>query len=372
MHILHVIDSLAAGGAERMLVDIANASAAAGQQVSVCVTRAAMTLASDLRPDIPVLVLDRRKRFEFGAMRRLAAYCHTAKVDILHVHGRTSLSFVALIKTLGMIRPPVLLHDHYGIEMNASIPNWFRWWGRFFVNRYVGVYPRLAEWAKSAGIPAQKVHWLGNALDFSRLTHPRNQILRSTYAVPDAVQIGVIIGGIRREKGIDLLLESMAQTHTQAPFRLFIIGKDTDPAYAATCRAQVLALGLGERVQFIGERTDAVLLAHGADFALMPSRSESGPLVLIEIMAAALPFVAFEVGSISQQAARSGVPGFVTPLDVVAFARAVDTLLMLSPAARRARGAAGEQIAQAHFKIEAKLPEWLAIYRKMLSNPTEQ
>lgn len=40
MRILHVIDSLALGGAERMLVDIANASVSDGHTVSVCVTRA--------------------------------------------------------------------------------------------------------------------------------------------------------------------------------------------------------------------------------------------------------------------------------------------------------------------------------------------
>jgi len=325
-----------------------------------------------LRPDIPVLVLDRRKRFEFGAMRRLAAYCHTAKVDILHVHGRSSFSFVAVARLLGFVGRgvPIILHDHYGkIEIDFSVPRWFRRVGRHVLNAYVGVSPRLGTWARTAGVPPAKIHVIENALDLERLRPSSRWDVRAEMDLSTA-PIGILVCGIRPEKGVDLLIEAVAaQT---LPMQCLIVGADTDPVYAASCRALVAQHGIADRVRFLGVRMDVPALLSGCDFALMPSRSESGPLVLIEIMAAALPFVAFEVGSISQQAARSGVPGFVTPLDVVAFARAVDTLLMLSPAARRARGAAGEQIAQAHFKIEAKLPEWLAIYRKMLSNPTEQ
>jgi hypothetical protein len=46
---MHVIDSLAVGGAERMLVEIANASATHGHCVSVCVTRDGRDLAPELR-----------------------------------------------------------------------------------------------------------------------------------------------------------------------------------------------------------------------------------------------------------------------------------------------------------------------------------
>ena len=51
LHVLHVIDSLARGGAERMLVDIANTSAVRHLRVSVCVTRSGQDLSSDLRPE---------------------------------------------------------------------------------------------------------------------------------------------------------------------------------------------------------------------------------------------------------------------------------------------------------------------------------
>ncbi|MDZ4770866.1 MAG: glycosyltransferase family 4 protein [Chloroflexota bacterium] len=363
MHIMHIIDSLVPGGAERMLVDIANASAAAGERVSVCVTRNGLTLAAELRPDIALLVLNRQRRIEWGAMRRFAAQVAAAGVDVLHVHGRTSFSFAALIKTLRLIDRPIVLHDHYGIEMNAAVPRWFRLWGWRLVDQYVGVYPRLVTWAQSAGVPADRTRSIGNALDFARLSHPVNDLLRREQAIEPDTRVGIVVGGLRREKGIELLLTSLVEVDTTVPFVICIIGKDTDPAYAQACRARAAELRLDDRVRFIGERTDAALLAQGADFALMPSRSESGPLVLIEYMAAGLPFVAFQVGSISDTAADAGVPGFVPPLDTSAFAQAIESLLALSPDERRLRGQHGAQIAGAHFRIEAKLQAWFAVYR---------
>ena len=63
-HIMHIIDSLAIGGAERMLVDIANSTDKSKFSVSVCVTRSDITLAKNLLPDIPLRILNRQFRLD--------------------------------------------------------------------------------------------------------------------------------------------------------------------------------------------------------------------------------------------------------------------------------------------------------------------
>lgn len=70
MNILHVIDSLAVGGAERVLVELSNQAEQDGHRVAVCVTRSETTLAAGLRPEIDLWVLGRRRRFDFPAMKR--------------------------------------------------------------------------------------------------------------------------------------------------------------------------------------------------------------------------------------------------------------------------------------------------------------
>ena len=111
MRIMHVIDSLEIGGAERMLVEIANAAAADGHEVFACVTRSVTTLAADLHPKIKLIALNRRRPLDLPAMRRFADDAHRHCVDVFHAHGRTTLSFVAAARTLRLTRIPIVFLD---------------------------------------------------------------------------------------------------------------------------------------------------------------------------------------------------------------------------------------------------------------------
>ena len=65
------------------------------------------------------------------------------------------------------------------------------------------------------------------------------------------------------------------------------------PAYAAALPRPMQLARAGRRQCFLrGSAPTRLHLRPDADFAVLPSRSESGPLVLIEYMALGLPFVA--------------------------------------------------------------------------------
>jgi glycosyltransferase involved in cell wall biosynthesis len=366
MRIMHIIDSLDIGGAERMLVEVANAAAADGNEVLVVVTRSVTTLASDLHPNIKLITLDRRYRLDLSAMRRLADHARRHRVDVFHAHGRTTLSFMAAVRTLRLTGIPIVFHDHYGsIETDGSVPYWFRLWGRHHVSQYVGVYAKLADWAATAGIAPQRIHFIENALDLSRLDFAavsREPSLRRQFAVPEDLLLGIVIGGIRPQKGVDVLLNALAQSQYRGAFKIVLIGGERDAAYAAACRAQCSSLGLDDMVVFAGQRPDAAGLLPEVDFAVLPSRSEGGPLVLIEYLLAGLPFVATKVGSVGMQACSLGVPDFVQAGDIQGLALALDNLLRLTPHQRRERGAIGRAAALRYFDIRRAMPKWYAVY----------
>ena len=340
LHILHVIDSLAVGGAERMLVDIANATVAP-YRVSVCITRSDAPLAHDLHPEIPLHVIGRTSRFDVGGMLRFARLVRAQKVDVLHAHGLSTLSFLVMLRTLGLIRTPVVLHEHFGnIERETNTPTWYRLWGWRFVDQFVGVYQKLADLAADVGIPAGKINVIENALDLDRLRRADPIDLHQAFNIPTNALIGIVVAGMRFEKGIDLLLDALTLIASATPYHLLIVGSERQQGYANACHQQVTALGLADRVTFAGERTDVPGLVRGADFAIMPSRSESGPLVLIEYGCFGLPIVATQVGSIGNRFANLGAEGFVPPNDTAALAAALSELLELNAARSRKSGAA--------------------------------
>jgi glycosyltransferase involved in cell wall biosynthesis len=364
LHVLHLIDSLSPGGAERMLVDIANQTISEGAMASVCITRSGVDMATELDPKIELNVLNRQKRFDFAAMKTFSSFVKKQSIDIVHCHGRSSFSLAATSRAMRDIQIPLLLHDHYGkIELDNSIPLWFRIWGRHYVAQYVGVSESLGRWAVNAGVKATKINVIENALNLYRINQSESVDIRAQLKLPEESIIGIVIAGLRYEKGIDYLIEALSHCKTDKPFHIVIIGGEREKSYLGRCNDIAEQLGLSDRIFFVGEKKDSAAWIMGADFGLIPSRSESGPLVLIEYMAAGLPVVASLTGSIAIAAAASGVPGFAECGNKEKFSNEIVKLCNLPPEARKKRGELGRRVAENRFDIRRTMMEWFRIYQ---------
>jgi glycosyltransferase involved in cell wall biosynthesis len=348
-------------------VELANQAARDGHRVAVCVTRSETSLATGLRPGIDLWVLGRRRRFDLPAMKRFARLVRHHHIDLIQAHSRSTLAFLSVLKTLKMIRVPIVFLDHYGkIDIDTSVPWWFRWWGKYCLSHYVGVCEALGAWVRTAGLPPQKISVIENGLDLSTLMQAEPVDIRKELNLPLDVPLGIVVGGLRHEKGTDVLIEAVAQSARARDLIILVVGGDRDPEYARRCRERAAALGLEDNLLFLGQRLDVPHLLRGADFALMPSRSEACNLVFIEYLASALPFVSTLAGGITRQAAALGLPEFVGVDDSASFAAALDRLLNLTPAERRERGKLGQAFALQHFDIQAKMPQWYRLYERVL------
>ena len=368
LHVLHLIDTLSNGGAERMLVDIANQTIQDGGRASVCVTRSGVEIAGELDSKIELCILNRKKRFDSKAMSQLAEFVKTRNVDIVHCHGRSTFSLAAVSRAIGGIQTPLLLHDHYGkIEMDTSIPFWFRVWGKHYLNAYVGVSENLGRWAHSAGVKERKINVIDNALNLARVQQSNLLNLREKFGIPEQSLIGIVVAGLRYEKGIDFLVEALSKSKSLSKFHVVIVGGQRENGYLTQCNTLASKLGISDRIIFAGEQNDSAAWVRGADFAIISSRSESGPLVLIEYLAAGLPFVATLSGSIARTAADNGVPGFVARDNLNEFTREIDSLVELDPTARAERGKIGKAVAERMFDIRQSMPQWYRVYRDALN-----
>jgi len=368
-HILHVVDSLAQGGAERMVVEIANATDTQRYRVSVCVTRStsSLALASAVRGDVPLHVLPRRSRLSLPAFRKFARLCRRERVDLLHVHNRPSFRFIAMCKALGCLpRVPVIFLDPFGdVEIGDRLPAQLRWVLRWVRPYYVGVHPSLAQAAQRSGVPPQRTTVVSNAIDFTPFGGAMSAEVRAILGRPVRGPLGIVVANVRPPKDYETLLQALARVKDRL-WHLLVVGDANDRAYSQQCLRLAAALKLEDRVSFLGPRLDIPALLKAADFAVLSSRSESGPLVLLEYAAAGLPFVSTRVGLIGRSLADLGVPGFVPPGDVDAFAAALRRLLNLAPAEREKRGQRTRELAAAHFDIRNVMPQWYRIYQRVL------
>jgi glycosyltransferase involved in cell wall biosynthesis len=362
MRVLHVIDSLGIGGSERMLVDLANASLGAGLAPSVCATRLGGSMQKELDPRIPCSVLGRRGRLDLRRGLQFAAIVRQRRAQVLHVHGRYSLLYVATLRALGLLRCPIVFHDHWGnLDTDPSVPRWFPAVARRHVAAYVGVSRGLAEWAVAAGMPAERATSINNAVDLDRL-------LRAPPATDPARngrRRGIAVAGWRKEKGLHVLIDAARALGAPATAELLIVGGSREPGYLEGCRAASASGELARLFRFLGERSDAPSLVRAVEFGVVPSLTESGPLVLIEYLACGLPVAATRSGEIARIALEAGVPGLVTPGDVEALAAELDRILSASEAELRERGEIAADVTRRHFSIQAVLPQWIETYRRV-------
>lgn len=359
LHVLHIIDSLAVGGSERMLVEIANRTAR-DHRVSVCVTRSQTSLASRLDLAIELLVLGRRRRFEIRPLMRLARWCRANAVDVIHCHARSTFGLVALLRATHAIAAPLVFHDHGGFLADPSVPAWLRVAGRY-MDAYVGISDEQIAWAQGAGFARDRIYQIANAIDMSAFgTQTFNE-----GTLPPAVGARLIcVGGLRNEKAVDVLLDAIATL--RHPATLFIVGGDIDAEYARRVRARAARSDLIDRVKFLGEREDAMALAREADIAVHSARSESGPLVLAEYAAIGVPFVSTLVGGLAVSFSRAGIGRFVPPEQVDVLAGAIDDLLGLPEEERRRLGSSWRSIACRHFDISEVMPQWYRVYSEVM------
>ncbi len=167
---------------------------------------------------------------------------------------------------------------------------------------------------------------------------------------PPATPHILTVGSLTRRKGHDVLLAALAQLQ-DLEWTAEIVGGPQDPAVAAALPEQAAALGLAERVRFVGEVDRASLNACYARASLfaLATRYEGYGMVFAEATAHGLPIVSCAAGAVPETApAESSL--LVAPDDAAAFAAALRSILTNPALAARLREGA--------TKAAERLPTW--------------
>jgi glycosyltransferase involved in cell wall biosynthesis len=151
---------------------------------------------------------------------------------------------------------------------------------------------------------------------------PGDASLRSAFGARNVV---VYAGQVIRGKGVDVLIESLAQV--RVPFECFIFG---DGNHRAFCEKLAHKLGLAGRVHFKGYVPPEEIGIHYRDCSVVAVSSvwpEPFGAVGLEGMRYGLPVVAFDAGGIKEWLI-DGYNGYLVPwMDRAAFAARVEQLL---------------------------------------------
>jgi glycosyltransferase involved in cell wall biosynthesis len=374
IHVVHIIDRLHLGGAERMAVEIASALDQKLYRVSICISRSGNLIQSSIASHVKVFELGRRHKWDLIPLISLSRFSRKQRVDVIHTHGIGSFRLATLAKLFGL-RGTILLHDHEvpagdKVLTSKGVPRSRMTYALIFrVLRpwYVAVDENVLRWSIRAGASAARSIVIHNAIDLRPHVRGGAERSRREHSGTDQIhqpQRGVCVATVRPAKNLETLIRAVSLLGDKLS-AIEIVGAKADTEYLLRCEELIRQFGLEGRLVFSGPRPDIPFVLRRADFGVISSSFESGPLVLIEYMASELPFVATRTGLNARLAERFGAEEFVEPGDALALANALDRLLVLSPSARRERVKIARQIAEEHFDIAAQIARWERLYQSV-------
>ena len=223
-----------------------------------------------------------------GAIRRL-------RPDVVFCPGN-NLTVVAFFMKilLGRRCPPFIVKISNELEWRHK-PAWARFWyhvwlwlqGRTFDCAVAMEEAMVPEIERYLHLPATRVTVIPDPALTGELLDALAALPRLPWQ-PGQPRRFVAVGRLVRQKNLPLMLDAFARGAGPED-RLDLIGEG---ALLPTLEAQVRALGLGERVRFVGYRAEPALDLGGYHALLLSSDFEGVPAVLLEALAAGIAIIA--------------------------------------------------------------------------------
>lgn len=298
----------------------------------------------------------------FRRWRPAIVHTHTAKAGTV---GRLAARWAGV---------PIVIHTFHGHVFHG-------YFGPWKTRAFIYIERALARWSDrivtvsegqraelaAYGIaPPDKIAVIPLGFELDEFLHceaRRGQLRAELGLAADTPLVGVV-ARLTAVKNHHLFLEAARLVAQEEPITRFLMVGDGELRAELENRAR--ALGLAERVLFLGWRSDMPRIYADLDVVALTSHNEGTPVSLIESMAAGVPVVSTAVGGVPDIVADGACGYLVPPGDAVALARGILTLLKDRESAQ-AMGRAGRDFAWQRFGVERLLNDVERLYTQLLT-----
>lgn len=322
---MHLIESLEFGGAEKVVVHLANHFSKT-YKVSICLTKRKGDLISQLNKNINVYCLHSPEGNNYSLPGKIKDLLITHKVDILHSHDWGVYLEAALAvrnsryaKLIHTVHGPYLPYPP-GLLSRLKIA--IRHFAERFVSRYtckiVSVSDSIQQYINNdIGINPSRLQTIHNGIKDIATSHaPYNHVQKVRF---------ITTGRLAKVKNHSLMLNALSEVvKVNNNIELSIIG---DGPERAELEKLCSKLDLGNYVDFMGFRTDVhdLLLQH--DVFLLSSNYEGISIALLEAMSLSMPAISTDVGGIPETIINCKTGYLVPANDVDLYTQAILKIL---------------------------------------------
>jgi len=328
VHVLLFCHTLEPGGAERVVLSIAQGLDRRKFAPVACAFKNGPLLATFRQLNIPVFVFDRRARDPRNACD-LLRIIRTHRIHILHSHAFTASVWGRLIGTLAHV--PVLLTTEHTIasaktRLQRSVDR--------LLSPLADKTIAVSDAVRQSHIVEEKIQPAKIVTIYNGISpwhesnvekHPARASLQEEFRLPPHARILATVGRLALPKGHGVLLEAFRLVQQSHPDTYLLVAGEGP--LEGQLRHSAATLGIEKKVIWAGFRPDARRILAAADVCVVPSIREGFSLALLEAMSVGRPIVASDVGGNAEALNGNECGVLVRPGDPTALAQAIASIL---------------------------------------------
>lgn len=354
--VIQVLPDIGAGGAERLVLDIAKHLDKDQYDVMIVSLYSKEHCAEIYRDfgeknGIEIRYLDKKPGLDLSMAAKLKKLFAQEKPDVVHSHLYAAIYSVWPAVRCGVKVRLHTVHNVAGKELPGSHQKLMRFAYRRGWSTPVAISDIIRDSiCQTYGLSLQSVPRINNGVDTRRFA--------GTPIPHEGVQF-ICVARFTMQKNHKLLLEAFSQAKKQVEnIRLCLVG---DGELRPQIEAQIHTLGLAEDVVLAGVSGDVERFLHESDAFVMSSDYEGLPLSVMEAMAAGLPIVSTRAGGVPNILEEGANAFMVEPGDAGALADRMCRIAR-SPEIRQAFGARSLALSAA-FDIREMVRQYETLYQ---------
>jgi glycosyltransferase involved in cell wall biosynthesis len=355
MKVIQIIDTLKVGGAEKIVLLVANKLTENNIDNAVMTTTSAGELESQLNKSVRTCHLHRRSKFDIRAYYHMYKLCR--QYDIIHIHSFFNLLYFS-IAWLFLARKKVCYHEHNSYIVPDSPAGFFQ---KLLLPHtfFIGVSSQINLWAlKKARIPANKIFLLPNSIPSPMI--PGKNEKKEKGEVIKILQVG----NFREAKHYEYSVKLCAAMKGKGmKVTMDFVGKINEPGYLKKVKDAIAEFGVTDNIRFIHDCNDVSAIVADYDISIHTCIIESGPIILIEYLYSDQVFLSYDTGEVSLICKKYYPEFFINNFDVESWIIRIKELLENKP---RYNGEL-RKIYEKEFSPDTYIRECLKIYGKALS-----
>ncbi len=363
--IVHVLDSLAPGGLENGVVNVARRLQGQGFDIHAACLRFRGDFADRMPRQEQVVVLGKQSGFSPKAAFHLWRYLRSVRADVVHSHNLGTLIYAVLATCGGLLRP--IVHGEHGQLQKVDLSPrrlrqrrlLFRCCKRLHVVsssvRDNLVDLRLTEKSRVEVTP--------NGVDCERHA-PADSKPAAREAVGFAAEHRVIgiVGRLVALKRHIMLMEAFAKIAPSIPgLRLLIVGDGG--AEKAEILTAMRANPFAERIVWAGHQSELKPWYQAMDLLAAPSEIEGLSNAVLESMACGVPVLAHSACG-NAEVIHDGESGFLRQLDSADQLAQEIKQALDDPTRLEHIGISARETVKQRFSMEAMLDSYRKLYRE--------